>query len=80
MNTNDKELQRALAVEIKMELVSKGWTQADLAESTGASRETMNRYMRNKVGMPIAAFGAICRALGTDPAEIMGRALQRIGE
>lgn len=80
MTTQELDLQRALALEIKMELASREWTQAALAERSGVSRETMNRYMRNKVGMPIATFGAICRALGADPADLMARALKRIGE
>lgn len=80
MTTQDMELQRALAVEIKMLLVSHGWTQADLAERAGVSRESMNRYMRNRVGMPIATFAEICRVLGDSPAEVMSRALERIGE
>lgn len=78
MTTQEMELQRAIAVEVKMELVSRDWTQADLAARAGVSRESMNRYMRNKVGMPVTTFGAICQALGVGPAEIMARAMKRI--
>lgn len=80
MTTEDRELQRAITVELKVELASREWTQAELAERAGVSRETMNRYMRNKVGMPISTFDAICRALGASPAAIIARALERIGE
>lgn len=80
MDTSDHELQSAVATEIRIELAARQWKQVDLAERAGVTRETLNRYMRNKVGMPMSAFASLSRALGISPDELLARAMNRIGE
>ena len=73
-----EQLEAALALQIKVELVERGMNQKDLAEAVGVGRPAMNHYMTGKRSMPMPTFIAVAGALGLSPRELMTRAEARI--
>jgi len=78
METYGEKLEAALAIQIKVELAERDWTQTDLAEAVGVGRPALNRYMRGKASMPMPTYFKVAEVLGLSPRELMQRAEARI--
>ncbi len=78
METYGERLEAALATQIKVELVERDMTQAQLAESAGVGRPAMNRYLKGHQSMPMPTFFAVAKVLGLTPQVLMQRAEARI--
>jgi transcriptional regulator with XRE-family HTH domain len=73
-----EQLEAALAVQVKVELVERSWTQKDLAEAVGVGRPAMNHYLKGHKSIPMPTFFRIAEALNVTPRELMARAEARI--
>lgn len=78
MEAYGEQLEAALALQIKVELVERGMDQKDLAEAIGIDRVTLNRYMKQHRSMPMPIFFKVAEALRLSPGELMDRAEARI--
>lgn len=76
--TYGERLEKALATQIKVELVERGLEQKDLADKVGINRVTMSHYMTCKRSMPMPTFMKVAEVLGLTPAALMQRAEARI--
>ena len=71
-------MQRAIRAQIKAEIAVRNLKQNDVAASAGLYSSTMSRYLRDsKPDMPLAALGAIAKALGLSIVTIVQRAERR---
>ena len=70
----------ALATQIRVDLAARDWTQKDLAEIVGVTRETFNKYMKGKTPMPSHVLFAVARAFGQSPSAFMKQVESRIPE
>lgn len=80
MEANEELIIRAMATEMRMELVSRGWKQQDLAERVGITRESMSRYLSGKKQMPMDTYIRATAAFGISPADLMYRAVNRVAQ
>lgn len=78
MTTYGEKLDKALAVQIRVELADKGLDQKDLADQVGINRVTMSHYMTTKRSMPMPTFVKVAEVLGLTPSALMVRAEARI--
>lgn len=78
MTTYGENLEAALAVQIKVELVERSMDQKALAAAIGIESATLSRYMTGKRSMPLPTFFAVADALGLSPRVLMERAEARI--
>ncbi len=78
MEAYGEQLEAALALQIKVELVERGMDQKDLAEAIGIDRVTLNRYMKQHRSMPMPIFFKVAEALRLSPRVLMERAEARI--
>lgn len=76
--TYGERLDKALAVQLKVELVERGMDQKDLADQVGINRVTMSHYMTTKRSMPLPTFVKVSEILGLTPSELMSRAEARV--
>lgn len=76
--TYGEMLEKALAIQIKVELVERGLEQKDLADQVGINRVTMSHYMTCKRSMPMPTFMKVAEVLGLTPAALMQRAEARV--
>lgn len=76
--TYGEQLDKALATQLKVELVERGWEQKDLADKVGINRVTMSHYMTTKRSMPMPTFVKVAELLGITPSELMKRAEARV--
>jgi transcriptional regulator with XRE-family HTH domain len=76
----EEALEAALATEIRVEIVRRGTTQQELADSLGMAKATLNRYLKGHNSMPLATLSRVARLLGTSAHELMARAESRISE
>lgn len=76
--TYGERLEKALAMQVKVELVERGLEQKDLADQVGINRVTMSHYMTGKRSMPMPTFMKVAEVLGLTPAALMQRAEARI--
>lgn len=80
MNTYGESLERAVATQIRVEMVSRDMEQLELAEKVGINRVTMNRYLKGHSSMPMPIFFRVAEALGLSPRVLMERAEARIAQ
>lgn len=80
MNTYEEQLEAALNLQIKVELVERGMDQKDLAEAAGIERVTLNRYLKGHRSMPMNTVFRVAKALELSPSELIARADARISE
>lgn len=80
MNTYGEQLEAAVALQIKVELVERDMDQKDLAEAVGMERVTLNRYLKGHRSMPMPIFFRVAEALKLSPYELMERAEARIAQ
>lgn len=80
MTSFGEQLESALALQVKVELVERGMDQQALAEAVGIERATLSRYMTGKRSMPMPTFIRVAEVLGLSPVELMGRAEARIAQ
>lgn len=69
---------QATATQVRVELATRDWTQKDLAEKVGITRETLGRYLKGQRDMPMPTFYAIAEAFGYSPRELMSLVQDRI--
>jgi len=78
MTTYGEQLEAALSIQIKVELVERDMTQKDLAEAVGVGRPAMNHYLKGHKSIPMPTFFKVAEALGLSPRTLMERAESRI--
>ena len=71
MEKKTSPLEAALATQIRIDLAARNWSQADLAERIGTTRETINKYMKGKSTVTIPVLGSMAKAFGYSPKEFM---------
>lgn len=76
--TYGERLDKALATQIRVELVERGWEQKDLAEKVGINKVTMSHYMTTKRSMPMPTFIKVAEVLGLTPSALMQRSEARV--
>jgi transcriptional regulator with XRE-family HTH domain len=76
--TYGEQLDRALAVQLKVELAERGMEQKELADQVGINRVTMSHYMTCKRSMPMPTFVKVAELFGLTPSALMARAEARI--
>jgi transcriptional regulator with XRE-family HTH domain len=72
------DTEAAIMKQIKVELVERDMSQAQLADAIGVERATMNRYLRGHRSINMRQYSQICAALGIGPDELMARAMRRV--
>jgi plasmid maintenance system antidote protein VapI len=78
MTSYGEQLEAALTLQIKVELLERGLDQKALAEMVEINRVTMSHYMTGKRSMPMPTFFKVAEALGLTPQTLMQRAEARI--
>jgi len=78
METYGKDIQAAVAAQIKAEIAAAGWKHVDLAKAAGIPTSTLGRYLKGDRDIPFPAFVTIARALGIDYVELSARAQRRL--
>ena len=70
------ELSRAASAEIRAELGRLQWTQTDLAEKVGKSKNYINTRMRDEAPLNINDIEEIGRVLGRSPGDLFRAAVE----
>lgn len=78
MRREPTPLEVAIGHQIKVDLAEREWTQQELADKVGITRETLGNYMKGHRQMPMAVFSSIAKAFECSPREFMARAEERI--
>lgn len=78
MEKEASPLDKALAVQIRIELATRDWSQKDLAAKIGVTRETLNKYMKGRSSMPMPVFAELAATLGYSPRGLMELVQDRI--
>lgn len=78
MSEHAQGLNGAVAAELRAELSRQGLRQADLAKASGVPVVSVQRYLAPNRAMDIEVLDKLTRALGTNAAEIMGRAAAQL--
>jgi len=78
MEKESKALETALGTQIRVELATKEWTQQNLADKVGITRETLSKYMKGHRQMPMPVFLAIAEAFDYSPKKFMELVEDRI--
>lgn len=76
--TYGEQLDRALAMQLKVEMADRGMEQKDLADKVGINKVTMSHYMTGKRSMPMPTFVKVAGVLGLTPSALLARAEARI--
>lgn len=76
--TYGERLDKALALQLKVEMAERGMEQKELADKVGINKVTMSHYMTCKRSMPMPTFVKVAEALGLTPSALLGRAEARI--
>ena len=76
--TYGEQLDKALAMQLKVEMAERGWEQKDLADKVGINKVTMSHYMTCKRSMPMPTFIRVAELLGLTPSELMARSEARV--
>lgn len=79
MSNYGRQVEEALSMQIKVELVERGMDQKDLASKVGIQPATFSRYMTGKTAWPMPVFIRVAEALEISAADLMTRAHARIG-
>lgn len=80
MEKETSPAEAALSTQVRVELAARGWTQQDLANKTGVTRETFNKYMKGRSPMPMPVFFALAEAFEYSPRELMQLVEERVSE
>lgn len=70
------ELSRAASAEIRADLGRLQWTQTDLAERVGKSKNYINTRLRDEAPLNINDIEEIGRALGRSPGDLFRAAVE----
>ena len=71
-------LATVVAQQLQAERAIKGWSYRALAEAAGMKEQTVMRYLTGRRDIPITEVGLLADALDLTPADLLGRAIQRI--
>lgn len=78
METYAERLDHAVGRQIRAELDERGMDQKTLAEKMGIERATLNRYLMNHRSMNMTMFLRLTEALEISPADLLGKAQNRL--
>lgn len=79
MPASKKDINRALALEIKAAYVRKGMTAAQVAEKAGFSTGTMTRILAGE-DMPVSRLYMIADAIGVQAVDLVRAAVDSLDE
>ena len=78
METYGRDIQSAIADQLRAERTIQGITLDGLAQKVGVSKITVHRYLHAQRDIPITTLADICEALGVTMGEIIRRAEERL--
>ena len=80
MDGRSKRIDRALGAEIRAQRARRDWTRAELAERSGISESSIQRFESGQRAVTLANLVAIGEALRVDPRAMVESALREAGK
>lgn len=72
------EFARFVALELKGRIISQGFTAKAVAEGIGRPAATLNRWLNNKLPLPLTVLCEISELIGVEPADVVRLAYDRL--
>lgn len=72
------EFVRLLGLELKGRIVSQGWTANAVARSMNRSPAAFNRWLNNRVEIPLGVLCEACETIDVDPSTVVDYAYNRL--
>lgn len=77
-DTGRGRLNDAMAAEIRAERAAKGLTVVELGQAIGVSKSKMLALLKGSIDIDVPDIESLTLAFGITPAELMGRAQERV--
>lgn len=78
MDGYEDQLEAALILQIRVEMVERDMHQKDLSEAAGLERATLNRYLKGHRSFPAPTLFKIAGSFQMTPSELLRRAEARV--